>query len=114
MLFTLTVELAGFLCYESMGQAPDRVEPPPTINVKDAVAIAIQYFTELFQHPFSDLALEEVEMSDDGRLWLVTLGFQMPQTGSPLAALSGTPRLYKIIKVDAVSAEPKSMKVRKL
>ncbi|MGA2967094.1 MAG: hypothetical protein ABSD64_12850 [Terriglobales bacterium] len=88
----------------------------PTVDVKAAVRIAAAYFDQLIQRHYSDLAVEEVEKTDDDRFWLVTIGYNVVSTDrSPLAAFQDklTSREYKIIKVDSQSGEALSMKVRK-
>ena len=87
----------------------------PTVDVKSAARIAVAYFDQLIQRRYSDLAIEEVEKTNDDRFWLVTVGYTVVSTDrSPLAALQNQPaREYKIIKVDSQSGEAVSMKVRK-
>jgi hypothetical protein len=88
----------------------------PTIDVKTAARIATSYFDQLIQRHYSDLAVEEVEKSDDERFWLVTIGYTviLSSERGPLAAFQGAPvREYKIIKVDSQTGDPISMKVRK-
>lgn len=87
----------------------------PAIDVKTAVRIATSYFDQLIQRKYTDLAVEEVEKTDDDRFWLVTIGYSVvPTDRSPLAAFqSQGVREYKTIRIDAQSGEPISMKVRK-
>jgi hypothetical protein len=43
------------------------------INVKEAVAKAVQYVLDIFPcNTISDIRLEEVEFSDNDKLWLIT------------------------------------------
>ena len=84
-----------------------------TVNVQQAVSTAILYFQSLFQQPTIDLAVEEVEKTENDRYWLVTLGYALQRSGfSPMAA--GANRSYKAVKIDAQTGEPVSMKIRKL
>lgn len=87
----------------------------PTIDVKSAARIAISYFDQLIQRRYTELAVEEVEKTDDDRYWLVTVGYSIVSTDrSPLAALqSQGVREYKVVRVDSQTGEPVSMKVRK-
>ncbi|ODS29889.1 MAG: hypothetical protein SCARUB_05011 [Candidatus Scalindua rubra] len=39
------------------------------IDVKEATKLATEYFTDLFEEKYSDLTLEEVEISEDGKFW---------------------------------------------
>lgn len=87
----------------------------PTVDVKTAVRIATSYFDQLIQRHYSELAVEEVEKTDDDRFWLVTVGYNVVSSDrGTFASFQGAPnREYKIVKVDAQSGEPISMKVRK-
>jgi hypothetical protein len=92
-----------------------------TIDVKQAVTAASAYLSELFpKGELHDLALEEVELSDDGQYWYVTMGFNrqlaIPRA-RPLRGLDGggytnAERVYKLIKVRASDGKPISMKIR--
>ena len=66
-----------------------------------------------------DLGLEEVEMSKDGKFWLVTLGFYRPSKKPAsglqvLRQIQGVTheRKYKLFKVDAATGKVSSMKIR--
>lgn len=90
------------------------------IDVKKAIASAMAFLTKVYGKA-EGLRLEEVELSDDERYWLVTLGFDEPATKSPFKKMvtSGLPtdemeRVYKLIKVDASTGEALSMKIRKV
>ena len=93
------------------------------IDVKQAVRTATAFVRDIYAEqvqPVNNLRLEEVELSDDGRLWLVTLGFDRPieqATGayadiSAALAFPQTVRDYKIIKVDADTGNVQSMIIR--
>jgi len=85
----------------------------PGIDVKKAVAIATQYFHELIEYQYADLELEEVELSEDGKFWFVTLGFtRMAGAGLLGAMLQPPARAYKVIKINAATGEPEAMKMR--
>ena len=88
--------------------------------VKQAVARATDEAIELFgSEHLIDLGLEEVEMSKDGKFWLVTLGFYRPSK-KPVSGLEALQQIrgvtherkYKVFKVDATSGEVTSMKIR--
>jgi hypothetical protein len=88
---------------------------PEGVPVDMAVKIAVEYFSSFFQHQFLNLAVEEIEKSDDDRYWLITLGYTMPRGALPLSALgANAPRSYKLIKINAETGEPISMKIRDL
>ena len=83
------------------------------LNVKDAVKVATAYFADLFPDA-RDARLEEVEMSDEGPWWDVTVSFELPAATPIEAMLAQRSREYKIIKVNRDSGEPHSIKIRKL
>ena len=89
------------------------VSNAPPVDVKAAVKIAAKYFDQLFQHPYSDLAVEEVELADDRKVWQVTLGYALTDSAYPFAG-SKSSREFKIITIDAQTGEPTSMKIKKL
>ena len=87
------------------------------IDIKQAVTVAKDFIAHLYPDPLPDLALEEVQRSEDDKYWLITLGFSRPKpTTSSLQALAGTQmaRVYKVIKIDLESGEPVSMLIREL
>ncbi len=91
------------------------------VSVKEAVASSIKYVKDLYpEEPLNDLLLEEVELSDDEKFWLVTLGFTrktIPYSHSALDLLTHREdyeRVYKVIKVKAEDGNPVSLKIRKL
>ena len=94
------------------------------IDVRDAVIAAKKYFEEIqdmMGNSINDILLEEVELSENKRLWYVTLGFSRPivkteRTLFPDSIPSAIKyeREYKIFIVDAVTGEVKSMKIREI
>jgi hypothetical protein len=89
------------------------------IDVKQAVRSAESYARELYQQDeLRHLRLEEVEMSDDGREWKVTLGWLEPAVSRNGLIVNGgvhrLPRVYKRFEVDAETGTVKSMKIRDL
>lgn len=63
--------------------------------------------------------LEEIELDPQEKYWLVTVGFFLPEktetTFSILSQQSSKPiRAYKLIKVDAKTGQPISMKIRQV
>ena len=80
-------------------------EKKQRIAPRDAAAAAGKYFGELTGTQQA-LSVEEIELSEDGRYWFVTLGFS-------LSYLIG-PKSYKVFKVDAYTGEVLSMKIREL
>ena len=84
------------------------------IGVKEAVRVALDYVHALYGASFSDFMLEEAEASEDGKYWLITIGFSRPARQTfPLDAIAPRyERFYKVVKVDADTAEPISIKIR--
>jgi hypothetical protein len=90
------------------------------IGVQRAVENASTYFCEIqnamSRNPeigqtfFPDLRLEEVELSDDGSQWFITLGYSTSVDGLGIRSV----RDYKIFTIDAITGEVKSMKIREL
>lgn len=74
------------------------------LTAKRAAEVATKYLAEMKDMPVYDISLEEIELTDDGAYWLVTLGH-------PRSYL-GTTKDYKVIKVDAETGEVLSMKMR--
>jgi hypothetical protein len=86
----------------------------PRISVVQAAAAAQTYFQKLFGVARS--SLEEVELSEDGKYWMITLGHEVPRP--PAGAFALPPEIFppqtkfKIFKVDAQTGEVLSMKMR--
>jgi hypothetical protein len=89
------------------------------IDARGAAQLASKYFKSLLPQ-VSDFSLEEVELSEDGKFWLITLGFSVSDkklpTGNWAAVLgSMAPRTkFKVFKVDAQTGKVLSMKIRAL
>jgi len=83
------------------------------IDVKQAAQLASQYFAGLYEgQTASGAQLEEVEIAEDGKYWLITLSY-------PLTEVTGLlnfnyKRRYKVFKIDAETGEILSMKIRKV
>lgn len=73
------------------------------ISAKEAVVAASKHFMEVTGNT-SGVTVEELELSKDGKHWLVTLGYQ--EVGY-LAQKS-----YKVFKVNAKTGSVVSMKMR--
>jgi hypothetical protein len=83
-----------------------------SLSIAEAAHVATTHLKTLF--PAAEgISLEEVEISDDDRFWLITLGFQETTTGKELLQrLGGNARQYKIFKINRESGEVRSMKIR--
>ncbi len=90
----------------------------PKVDVHQAVAAAIQFFNVSFSiMPLHHTQLEEVDMSEDGRFWLITLGYDDPaiaQMPTPLDSLTRPRplRKYKVVHVDAETGKGIAIKNR--
>jgi hypothetical protein len=87
-------------------------QKPMRIDVKRAVGIAADYFRELFpQAAKANMMLEELEESDDGRFWLVTLGYDVENR----AFFGNAPtRSYKTFRINADTGKVHSVKIRSI
>ncbi|MCP5519790.1 MAG: hypothetical protein H7A45_21325 [Verrucomicrobiales bacterium] len=92
----------------------------PKVKVHQAVRTALKFFADSFksQSP-QDIQLEEIEMSDDGSRWLITVGYENPtltrQVLTPLRQLVDArvaPRRYKVVTIDARTGHPVAIKIR--
>ena len=84
------------------------------INVKTAVEIAFEQFQALYpKKKFEDVLLEEIELSPDKKIWMVTIGFarQMPPINI-MESFSSKKylRSFKMFRLDATTGELISMK----
>ncbi len=96
------------------------------VDARKAVTTTIDYLKDLgdlVAHEFYDLRLEELELSGDGELWLVTLGYHIldkrAESQRGLEAIEISPqnsckREYKIFQVNVETGEVQSMKIRSL
>jgi hypothetical protein len=85
------------------------------VDVRQAASTAANYLVSLYPQQIpSNVQLEEVELSDDEKYWLITLSY--PVAGSGLEKALNVPlkRAYKVFKVDAATGQVRSMKIRKL
>ena len=78
------------------------------VDGKQAVVKAMEYVKAVYDtSQVGDLMLEEVERSEDGKHWYVTLGFSPGQGGS------AGERSYKVVKIVVETGDVLSMKIRK-
>lgn len=84
------------------------------IDVKEAARSAAEYFAGLFpDQGYSDVLLEEVELKEDEKHWLITLSYALPPSGGdPLASIRPRQRRYKQFKIDAQTGRVQAMTVR--
>lgn len=100
----------------------------PTIDLKTAVSAATHYLASLqdIVGNLGDLRLEEVELSEDKKYWLITLGFDVSTKsrnplginfnpeGSLMRETNLLTREYKLFKVNSETGEVEAMKIRKV
>ncbi len=99
------------------------------VEARAAVNAATGYLNDmrdLIAQQLENLRLEELELSEDSRMWLVTLGFDVPSqrhvsevervlsSGGVRSPQKTYQRQYKIFQVDAETGAVQSMKVRSL
>ena len=86
------------------------------IDVKQAVSRAVTEANNLYAgQRLQDIQLEEVEITEDGKFWLITLGFYIVAEGTLpeqyITAL-GRKREYKVFKIERETGNLISMKMR--
>lgn len=78
------------------------------MNVKEAVGIAKNYVADIFaDEHITEIGLEEIETSEDGSIWHVTIGFKRPwkkphEKKGPFELLQSTEvfnRWYKTVDI---------------
>ncbi|PZO17257.1 MAG: hypothetical protein DCF25_11415 [Leptolyngbya foveolarum] len=98
------------------------------IDVATAVRNTSEYFKEIEKSlngsPPENLRLEEVEKSEDASHWLITLGHDVRSALPPAPSVLSsafTPdakwqyvRQYKLFRINAITGEIDSMKIRKV
>ena len=90
----------------------------PKVDLNSAVKTALKFFRDSFGllNP-SDVQLEEIELSEDERYWLITVGYDNPTAVGALRGKYVLPqkvplRKYKVVRVDAQTGRPVSIKTR--
>ena len=87
-----------------------------SVDIKTAVRSALAFIREMYEGEtdLKTLALEEVELSDDGTHWHVTVGFGGEARASTYSVVAGagTPRQFKHLQIDVESGIVLSMKAR--
>ena len=95
------------------------------VTVKEAANTALDFARQfLGDNRINSLLLEEIELSDTQKEWLITISLPAPpapQSSLALASaslslrgLSQEYRDYKVIRVDADNGQPTSIKIRKV
>lgn len=86
------------------------------IDVKQAVKAAAEYFAKLYSDKqYSDLLVEEVELSETKKRWLITLSYAPePPPEATLGQLFGgkeRPRRYKLFEIEAATGKVIAMRM---
>lgn len=72
----------------------------------------LQGLAPLMGGNIQDIRLEEAELSEDERFWLITLGFNVPDQKALTPSPFDKRRDYKQFKVDISNGDIKAMKIR--
>ena len=87
----------------------------PKIDARSAALAAADYFKELYPI-VKAFSLEEVELSEDGSHWLITLSFELMANDrlNALDVFRAPKTKFKVFKVDAKTGKVLAMKIRNL
>lgn len=85
--------------------------PTERISAKDAAQAAVHYYQEVTSD-YNQVSIAEVELSEDGTAWLITLMHKLP-SNSPFATVEDRWG-YKTFEIAATSGEVLSMKIKKI
>ena len=84
------------------------------MEVNEVAQKAFEYLKSFY--PDADKAqLEEAEITDDNKFWLITLSYESKDIpAGPFLFSTGKTRKLKIFKINASTGEVRSMKIRDL
>ena len=89
------------------------------VDIKEAMDTARNKIKEVYGQEPANLQVEEIEQSEDGKYWVITLGFNAPPPLKPQNelqklsfALRPPVRVYRVIKINLESGDFISMKMR--
>lgn len=82
------------------------------IDVKQAFEAAKTFYGTLYPDRTGGVRLEEVEQSEDGGTWFITLGYEPKTVREILQAGRPLKTEYKIFAIDATTGKVRSMKIR--
>lgn len=85
------------------------------IDIKQAANNAVAYMTGLpnLKADSDTIRLEEVELTEDDKFWLITLSF-VDRAAATLQNVFSPARQYKTFRIDAETGDIRSMKIRQL
>ncbi len=83
------------------------------MDVKQAALTAREYLTSIIGIQPDKITIEEVETSQDGNCWIITLGYYLPREAIVTPFYLETRKEYKVFKIKKSDGEVISMKIRK-
>lgn len=83
------------------------------IHVKEAIQKAKEYLFSIYDNP-ENILLEEVRMSDEAPIWIVTLSFDNPLPLKPIEIAVGKSRIFRTIRIDSKTGEFQSLKTMQI
>ena len=80
------------------------------INAKEAATVAIEYLKSFYSGA-KNVMLEEVELSEEKKIWSITIGFENIEAhdNGPSKII---PKMYKIFRIDNTTGQVTAMKSR--
>jgi hypothetical protein len=81
------------------------------IDARTAATGAVQYLKGLYEGSVSLFVVEEAELTEDKKWWIITLSFLGPHA-NPFA-LASDPKEYKEFKIDSETGEIVWMKIKR-
>jgi hypothetical protein len=90
------------------------IRSEPQVTAKQAAQAAAKYLNDVCTPPaVENVLLEEIELSDDGRFWQVTLSFkQYPSSSVMSELLEAAEKKLRVFRIDASTGRVVSMKIR--
>lgn len=79
------------------------------LGLKEAIQKAKEYLFSIYDNP-ENILLEEIMLSEDAPIWIVTLSFDNPMPLKPFEIAIGKSRLFRTIRIDAKTGEGLSLK----
>ena len=81
------------------------------IEVNEVTRKAIDYLKSFYPEA-ERVQLEEIELSEDKKVWNVTISFESQDTHTGSVLVTGKSKKYKVFKIESKSGDVVSMKVR--
>jgi hypothetical protein len=78
------------------------------INAKEAANAAIEYLQSFYKGS-EKIMLEEVELSEEKKIWSITMSFENVDPADKTPAIIN-PRMYKVFRIDSTSGLVTAMK----